>query len=155
MEAFAAAEADVAASQHIKPAGEAWGGGKQRIGEIEQYMRKVLQYKELPNTWKKLSEIAPGILDGYMRMRESFVKPDPLGAVPKKIMELAFISADVVQAHPLGAILHTHLLIRAGAAVPEVVEAVALAIIECGVQNYKTSGLEIIEAAEKIAAELA
>jgi alkylhydroperoxidase/carboxymuconolactone decarboxylase family protein YurZ len=86
-------------------------------------------------------------------MRESFVKPDPLGAVPKKLMELAIIAADIVQAHPWGAVRHTHRFIKDGGTVPEIIEAVALAMIEDGVQGYKTCGREVIEAAEKMAAE--
>jgi hypothetical protein len=39
-------------------------------------------------------------------------------------------------------------------AVPEIIEAVALAMIEEGAQGYKTCGREVIEAAEKMAAEL-
>jgi len=45
--------------------------------------------------------------------------------------------------------------VRQGATVPEIVEAVALAMIECGVQSYKTCGLDVIEAAEKVAAKRA
>jgi hypothetical protein len=39
--------------------------------------------------------------------------------------------------------------------VPELIEAVALAMIEDGVQSYKVCGREVIEAAEQIAAESA
>ena len=88
-------------------------------------------------------------------MRENFVKPDPLGAVPKKLMELAIIAADVVQAHPWGAIRHTQRFIKDGGTVPELTEAVALAMIEEGVHSYKTCGRKVIEAAEHIAVELA
>jgi hypothetical protein len=37
--------------------------------------------------------------------------------------------------------------------VPELIEAVALAMMEEGVHSYKTGGREVIEAAEHIAAE--
>ena len=148
MEAFTAAEADVAESQRIKPAGETGAGREQRIGEIEQYVSQVLQQKQLPDMWKKLSEIAPAILDGYMRMRESFLKPDPLGALPKKTMELAIVSADIVQMHSWGAKLHVIQAVKDGATVPEVVEAVALVMIEVGVPSYNDGAREVIEAAE-------
>jgi alkylhydroperoxidase/carboxymuconolactone decarboxylase family protein YurZ len=81
-------------------------------------------------------------------MRENFVKPDPLGAVPKKLMELAIIAADVIQSHPWGAVRHTQRYIADGGTVPELVEAVSLAMIEDGVQCYKACGLDVIEAAE-------
>jgi hypothetical protein len=67
-------------------------------------------------------------LDGYIRMRENFVKPDPLEAVPKKLMELAIIAADVVQAHPWGAVRHTQRFVKDGGTVPELIEAVALVL---------------------------
>ena len=61
-------------------------------------------------------------------------------------MELAIIAADIVQAHPWGAVRHTQRYITDGGTVPELIEAVALAMIEDGVQGYKTCGLEVIEA---------
>ena len=85
-------------------------------------------------------------------MRENFVKPDPLGAVPKKLMELAIIAADIVQAHPWGAVRHTQRFVQDGGTVPELIEAVALAMMEEGVHSYKTCGREVLEAAEHLAA---
>ncbi len=152
-EALSAAEADVPESQHLKPTKEAWAGQEQRMEEIKQYVWQV-SHHQFFDDWKKMAEVAPGILDGYIRMRESFIKPDPLGALPKKTMELIIVSADIVQAHPWGAVQHTHQAIRDGATVSEVIEAVALVMIECGVPSYKTAGLEVIQAAEKIAAGL-
>jgi alkylhydroperoxidase/carboxymuconolactone decarboxylase family protein YurZ len=73
--------------------------------------------------------------------------------VPKKLMELAIIAADVVQAHPWGAVRHTQRFVKDGGTVPELIEAVALAMIEEGVQSYKVCGREVIDAAEHIAAE--
>jgi hypothetical protein len=68
-------------------------------------------------------------------------------------MELTIIAADVVQAHPWGAVRHTQRFVQDGGTVPELIEAVALAMIEDGVHSYKTCGREVIEAAEHIAAE--
>jgi hypothetical protein len=85
------------------------------------------------------------MLDGSIRMREHVVKRDPLGAVPKKLMELAIIAADVVQAHPWGAVRHTQRFGQEGGTVPELIEATALAMIEAGVHSYKTCGREVIE----------
>jgi alkylhydroperoxidase/carboxymuconolactone decarboxylase family protein YurZ len=121
------------------------------LQDIRQYLRRD-GHGELSSQWQKLAEVAPAILDGYIRMRENFVKPDPLGAVPKKLMELAIIAADVVQAHPWGAVRHTQRFVQDGGTVSELIEAVALAMIEEGVQSYKTCGREVIEAAEHIAA---
>ncbi len=153
-EAFAAAEADATESQRQELAKGGWSSKERRLEEIKQYLLKD-GHRDISDEWKKLVQVAPGILDGYIRMRESFVKPDPLGALPKKMMELVIISADIVQDHPWGAVRHTERAISDGATVPEIIESVALAMIECGVQTYKTAGLEVIEAAERIASGLA
>jgi alkylhydroperoxidase/carboxymuconolactone decarboxylase family protein YurZ len=125
-----------------------------RDQDIQQYLQQD-GHGEISSQWRKLAEVAPAVLDGFIRMRENFVKPDPLGAVPKKLMELAIIAADIVQAHPWGAVRHTRRYVADGGTVPELVEAVALAMIEDGVPNYKTCGLDVIEAAERKAAESA
>ena len=151
-DALTAAEADVPDAQRLTPAREAWTGHEQRLQDIQQYLRRD-GHAELSPQWQKLAEVAPAILDGYIRMREHVVKPDPLGAVPKKLMELAIIAADVVQAHPWGAVRHTQRFVKDGGTVPELIEAVALAMIEAGVHSYKACGREVIEAAEHIAAE--
>ena len=96
-----AAEAAVPDAQRLTPALDAWTGQEQRLQDIRHYLQRD-GHGEISPPWQKLAEVAPAILDGYIRMRENFVKPDPLGAVPKKLMELAIIAADVVQAHPWG-----------------------------------------------------
>jgi alkylhydroperoxidase/carboxymuconolactone decarboxylase family protein YurZ len=151
-DALTAAEADVPDEQRANAYRDAWSGQEQRFKDIQQYLRQD-GHGELSAQWRKLAEVAPAILDGYIRMRENFVKPDPLGAVPKKLMELAIIAADIVQAHPWGAVRHTQRFITDGGTVPELIEAVALAMIEDGVQGYKTCRREVIEAAEQKATE--
>jgi alkylhydroperoxidase/carboxymuconolactone decarboxylase family protein YurZ len=151
-DALTAAEAELPEAQRIELARAAWTGQEQRLQDIQHYLRRD-GHGEISPQWQKLAEVAPAILDGYIRMRENFVKPDPLGAVPKKLMELAIIAADIVQAHPWGAVRHTQRFIKDGGTVPELIEAVALAMIEDGVQGYKTCGREVIEAAEQMAAE--
>jgi hypothetical protein len=101
-DALTAAEAQVPDAQRLTLARDAWTGQEQRLQDMQQYLRRD-GYGEISPPWQKLAEVAPAILDGYIRMRENFVTPDPLGAVPKKLMELAIIAADVVQAHPWGA----------------------------------------------------
>jgi alkylhydroperoxidase/carboxymuconolactone decarboxylase family protein YurZ len=153
-DALTAAEAEVPDAQRLELTREAWTGQEQRLQDIRHYLRRD-GHGELSPQWQKLADVAPAILDGYIRMRENFVKPDPLGAVPKKLMELAIIAADVVQAHPWGAVRHTQRFVKDGGTVPELIETVALAMIEDGVQSYKTCGREVIEAAEHITAALA
>ena len=146
-DALAAAEAEAPESQRADATRDAWSGQDQRFQDIQQYLQRD-GHGEISAQWRKLAEVAPAILDGYITMRENFVKPDPLGAVPKKLMELAIIAADVIQSHPWGAVRHTQRYIADEGTVAELVEAVALAMIEDGVQCYKACGLDVIEAAE-------
>lgn len=153
-DALSAAEAAVPEVQRLSPARDTWTGQEQRLQDIQHYLRQD-GHGDLSPPWQKLAEVAPAILDGYIRMRENFVKPDPLGAVPKKLMELAIIAADIVQAHPWGAVRHTQRFVKDGGTVPELIEAVALAMIEEGVHSYKTCGREVIDAAEHLAVDAA
>ena len=150
-DALTAAEADVPEAQRLELARDSWTGQEQRMQDIQHYLRRD-GYGDLSPPWQKLADVAPAILDGYIRMRENFVKPDPLGAVPKKLMELAIIAADIVQAHLWGAVRHTPRFVTDGGTMPELIEAVALAMIEDGVQCYNTCGREVIVAAEHLAA---
>ena len=152
MWAFIAAE-EAAKGLQLSETGKASADEGQRIVDIRQYIQQVL-HRDLPDMWEKLANVAPATLDGYMKLRESIVKPDPLGELPKKMIELAIVSSDIVQANSWGAQMHVRQAIIDGATIPEVAEAVALAMIENGVPTYKTGGLDVIEAAEKTAVEL-
>jgi hypothetical protein len=152
-DALTAAEADIPEAQRLALAQDAWTGQEQRWQEMQHYLRRD-GHGELSPQWQKLAEVAPAILDGYIRMREHVVQPDPLGAVPKKLMELAIMAADIVQAHSWGAVRHTQRFVQDGGTVPELIEAVAFAMMEEGVHSYKTCGWEVIEAAEHLAAAL-
>jgi alkylhydroperoxidase/carboxymuconolactone decarboxylase family protein YurZ len=121
-DAWTAAEADVPAAQRLTPARDAWTGQEQRWQDMQHDLRRD-GHGELSPQWQKLAEVAPAMLDGYIRMREHVVTPDPLGAVPKTLMELVMIVADVVQAHPWGAVRHTQRFMKDGGTVPELIEA--------------------------------
>src|SRR5262249_2461892 len=153
-DALTAAEADVPEAHRLTPARDAWTSQDQRLPDLQP---SLCGRPPVEPSRKGLgrAETAPAILDGYIRMRENFVKPDPLGAVPKKLMELAIIAADIVQAHPWGAVRHTQRFVQDGGTVPELIKAVALAMMEEGVHSYKTCRREVIEAAEHIAVESA
>ena len=84
-DALTAAEGEVPESQRVDATKDAWDGQDQRFQDIQQYLQRD-GHGEISAQWRKLAEVAPAILDGYITMRENFVKPDPLGAVPKKLM---------------------------------------------------------------------
>jgi alkylhydroperoxidase/carboxymuconolactone decarboxylase family protein YurZ len=123
---------------------------KRRIDEIREYMRRVF-HRELPNFYEKLARVSPALLDSQMRIRAIFVKPD--GVIPLRLMELIITSTDTSSPFTRGeSPSHARAAIKAGATVTQVIETVALAMIEGGIPVYKTAGLECIEAAEEEAA---
>jgi alkylhydroperoxidase/carboxymuconolactone decarboxylase family protein YurZ len=123
-DAWTAAEADVPEAQRLNPARDAWSGHEQRWQDMHHDLRRD-GHAELSPPWQKLAAVAPAMLDGDIRMREHVVTPDPLGAVPKQLRARAMIAADVVQAHPWGAVRHTQRFVKDGGTVPELIEAVA------------------------------
>jgi hypothetical protein len=67
-DALAAAEADIPEAQRLELARDAWTGHEQRLQDIQYYLRRD-GHAELSPPWQKLAEVAPAILDGYIRMR--------------------------------------------------------------------------------------
>lgn len=120
--------------------------------ELEAYVHKVLN-REFPDMWETLADAAPGVLEGYMRLRQDIVRADPeTGALHKAFIELTIAASDILQANSWGAQMHIRQAIRDGATVEQAVEAVALAMIEGGTPVYQTGGREVLEAAESEAA---
>ena len=136
----------------LTPARDAWTGHEQRWQDRHHDLRRD-GHGELSPPWQKLADVTPAMLDGDLRMREHVVTPDPLGAVPKTLLELAMMAADVVQAHPWGAVRHTQRFVQEGGTVAELVEAVAFAMMEEGVHSDKVCGREVSEAVEHLAAD--
>lgn len=127
---------------------------ERRIQEIREYIRRVF-HREFPDMWEKLAKVSPGVLDGYMKIRESLVTTDPNSSLPKKLVELRIFCSNISSPFTRGESPdHARAAVQAGATVPEVVEAVALAMIEGGIPIYMTAGLECIEAAEEEVAKL-
>src|SRR4029453_1044495 len=96
-----AAEAAVPEAQRLPPAREAWTGQEQRLQDIQHYLRRD-GHGELSPPWQKLAEVAPPILDGYFRLGENFVKFNPRGRVPKKLMGTGHYCGGHRPSPPLG-----------------------------------------------------
>ena len=73
-DALTAAEADVPEAQRVNAMRDAWNGQEQRFQDIQKYLLQD-GHGEISPQWQKLAEVAPAILDGYIRMRENFVLP--------------------------------------------------------------------------------
>ncbi len=112
-------------------------------------MRKALA-REFPDMWERLSEVAPEVLDGYMRMRMGIVHSG--GAIPKHIKELIIVGSDITQGNAWGAGMHAAQAVRDGATVGQVVDTVALAMVEIGQSAYRIGGMDALQSAKEAAA---
>lgn len=108
----------------------------------------------VPEPLRLLGEYAPGILDGYYRMRTWFFREPPEGALPKKIKELIYVALDCALGAPAHfARAHARAAIRAGATKEQVVEAVSLSLMLAGMPKYMSLGHEVIKEAVRAEAE--
>jgi alkylhydroperoxidase/carboxymuconolactone decarboxylase family protein YurZ len=148
MDALSCAEA-WADQHHLPPrtARAAEEGMEERVHEERGYVRKSLN-REFPDMWERLSEVAPEVLDGYMKMRMGIVHS--CGTIPKHIKELTIVGSDICQGNAWGAGMHAGQAIRDGARIAQVVDTVALAMMEIGQSAYRIGGLDAIKAAREI-----
>jgi alkylhydroperoxidase/carboxymuconolactone decarboxylase family protein YurZ len=115
---------------------------------MRAYVSTVLN-RDFPDMWETLAVAAPGVLEGYMKLRQDVVRADAhSGAMPKSFIELTIATCDIVQGNDWGAQMHIRQAIRDGITATQVVEAIALAMIEGGVPVYQTGGRDVIASAE-------
>ena len=125
---------------------------KSEFQGMRSYVQKVLN-RDFPDMWETLAAAAPGVLEGYMKLREHVIRPDPnQGALPKWMVEVIVASCDIVQGNAWGAQMHVRQAVRDGATPDQVLQAIGLVMVEAGVPTYKGGGLDVIEAAEHEAA---
>lgn len=122
----------------------------ERIEEERKYVRKALN-REFPDMWERLLEVAPWVLDGFMRIRMGIVRYG--GVIPKHIIELMIVGSDICQGNAWGAEMHAGQAIRDGATLEQVIDAVALAMIEVGQKAYRLGGMDVIKSAKEAAAK--
>jgi alkylhydroperoxidase/carboxymuconolactone decarboxylase family protein YurZ len=144
-EAEAAAQSTPDSS--VVTAAQTTGESKQRGADIHAYIRETLGV-ELPDMWAKLEKVAPYALDGYMRIRQGVLNKQ--GAATKRLKELVVTAMDVSISNSWGAPVHVTQAVRDGATVQDVVETVALAMIEGGLPVYCNGGKQAIRAAEEL-----
>jgi AhpD family alkylhydroperoxidase len=122
--------------------------GRGSIPQMRDYVSKVLG-RDFPDMWETLAQYAPGVLEGYMKLRGNILRADSVvGALDKKLVELIVVACDIVQGNSWGADMHVRQAVRDGVTPAQVVEAVALAMVEGGVPVYQTGGRDVIAAAE-------
>lgn len=122
--------------------------GKSEFSEMRTYVQRVLN-RDFPDMWETLAAAAPGVLEGYMKLRENVIRPNPTeGSLPKWMTEVIVAGCDVVQGNAWGAQMHVRQAVRDGLTPEQVVQAIALVMVEAGVPAYKSGGLDVILAAE-------
>jgi alkylhydroperoxidase/carboxymuconolactone decarboxylase family protein YurZ len=118
------------------------------LSALREHVHRVLD-REFPDMFETLASAAPGVLDGYLKLRGNILRQNSdEGALPKWLLELMVTTCDVVQGNSWGAQMHVRQAVRDGATPVQALECIVLAMIEGGVPVYKTGGLEVIEAAE-------
>ena len=127
-------------------------GQEKMIQDSREYVRQSLN-REFPDMWERLAEVAPLVLDGYMRMRKGIVHAG--GSIPKHIKELMIVGSDIAQGNSWGAEMHAGQAVRDGATVDQMIDVVALAMVEIGQSAYRIGGMDVIKAAEEVAAQCA
>jgi alkylhydroperoxidase/carboxymuconolactone decarboxylase family protein YurZ len=128
-----------------KPTRLATNNNADRRQEIRDYVRQSLGIK-LPDMFAKLEELAPYALDGYMRMRQGVLNDG--GAATKKVKELVMTAMDIIIGNAWGAPIHSKQAMVDGATVQEVVETVALTLVEGGLHVYRNGGEDVIRTTE-------
>lgn len=122
----------------------------ERAKEMRDYIRDALS-RDFPDMWERLLEVAPSVLDGYMRIRSGIIRSG--GAIPKHIKELMIVGSDIVQGNAWGAEMHAGQAIRDGATLGQVVDTVALAMLEIGQIAYRIGGMDAIKGAREAASK--
>jgi alkylhydroperoxidase/carboxymuconolactone decarboxylase family protein YurZ len=112
-----------------------------RMQEIRDYVRRTLNV-EWPDMFAKLEMAAPYALDGYMRIRQGLL--DENGAASKDLKELVMTAMDLLLGNSWGAPLHGRQAKLDGATDQQLVETVALAVIECGAHVYLAGGADVV-----------
>lgn len=121
---------------------------KSEFPGLRSYVQTVLN-RDFPDMWETLAAAAPGVLEGYMKLRENILRPSATeGALPKWMIEVIVVGCDVVQGNTWGAQMHVRQAVRDGASPEQVLQAIALVMVEAGVPTYKCGGLDVILAAE-------
>lgn len=151
MDALACAEA-WAADRKLPPRTQPtpMEGIDKRIEEMRQYVRTALN-REFPDMWEHLLEVSPSILDGYMQIRSGILRSG--GAIPKHVKELMIVGSDIAQGNAWGAEMHAGQAIRDGATAGQVIDTVALVMMEIGQSAFRVGGIDAIKGADEAAKE--
>ena len=103
----------------------------------------------VPPSVQALIDLAPGALPGYVALREFAYG----GALDRRTVELLFAVLDVVEGHTEAAKAHVEEAVRAGLTVPQLAEALTVAMMVSGISTFATSGHQVLRHAAAAAEE--
>jgi AhpD family alkylhydroperoxidase len=101
----------------------------------------------VPASVQALIDHAPGALPGYLALREFAYG----GALDRRTLELLFVILDVVEGHTEAAKAHAEEAVKAGLTVPQLAEALTVAMMVCGISSFATSGHHVLRCAAEAA----
>lgn len=102
----------------------------------------------VPESIQALIDHAPGALTGYLAFREFAYG----GALDRRTLELLFVILDVVEGHTEAAKSHAEEAVKAGLTVPQLAEALTVAMMVCGISTFAISGQQVLRHAAEAAA---
>ena len=102
---------------------------------------------QVPESVQTLAALAPGALPGYVALREFAYG----GALDRRTVELLFAVLDVAAGHTEAAKAHAEQAVKAGLTVPQLAEALTVAMMVCGVSTFATSGHHVLRHAATVA----
>ena len=106
--------------------------------EAAQHFRETLG--RVPDSVQALIDLAPGALPGYVALREFAYG----GALDRRTVELLFAVLDVAEGHTEAAKAHAEEAVKAGLTVPQLAEALTVAMMVCGISSFATSGHHVL-----------
>ncbi len=101
---------------------------------------------QVPASVQALIDLAPGALPGYVALREFAYG----GALDHRTVELLFTLLDVVEGHTEAAKAHVEEAVKAGLTVPQLAEALTVAMMVSGISTFATSGHHVLRHAAAV-----
>lgn len=138
----ALAEAERLFRTHARPPASAQSAAQAAAAHFRETLGRV------PDSIQALIDHAPGALAGYLAFREFAFG----GALDRRTLELLFVILDVVEGHTEAAKSHAEEAVKAGLTVPQLAEALTVAMMVCGISTFAISGQQVLRhAAEAVA----
>lgn len=138
----ALAEAELVFNAEVRPQASAGSAAQKAAAHFRETLGRV------PDSIQALIDHAPGALAGYLAFREFAFG----GALDRRTLELLFVILDVVEGHTEAAKSHAEEAVKAGLTVPQLAEALTVAMMVCGISTFAISGQQVLRHAAAVKA---